>query len=171
MSKVACDLISRQYARSYGMNIVVTRAFNHEGPRRGEMFVTSNFAKQIAEIEKGLKEPIIYVGNLEAKRDFSDVRAYWLALKKGVPGEVYNIRSGKALSIKYILDQLLQLSLRKEIEIRQDAGRMRPSDVSLLLGDCSEFKRQTGWEPEIPLKKTLADTLEYWREMVGKDSA
>lgn len=169
VSKVAQDLLGYQYYKSYGMDIVRTRAFNHEGPRRGEVFVTSNFAKQIAEIEKGLKKPIIEVGNLEAKRDFSDVRdvvrAYWLALEKGEPGEVYNIASGKTYTIQELLDFLLGLSTLN-VEIRQDPSRMRPSDVELLLGDASKFKAVTGWKPEIPFEKTLEDLLNYWRERI-----
>ena len=172
VSKVTQDVLGYQYHQSYGMNIVVTRAFNHEGPRRGDVFVTSNFAKQIAEIEKGLKEPIIEVGNLEAQRDFSDVRdiveAYWLSLEKGVPGEVYNICSGKGMKIRDMLDILLGLSSAK-VEVRQDPARMRPSDVMILQGDCTKFKKATGWEPKIPFEKTLEDLLNYWRERLEKE--
>lgn len=142
---------------------------HNTGPRRGEVFVASNFAKQIAEIEKGLKEPVIEVGNLEAKRDFSDVRdvvrAYWLALEKCEPGEVYNIASGKAVKIADMLNMLLKLS-DVDVEIRQDPARMRPSDVPILAGDATKFKKATGWEPEIPFEKTLEDLLNYWRKRV-----
>jgi len=169
VSKVTQDLLGYQYHQSYDLHIIRTRAFNHEGPRRGDVFVTSNFAKQIAEIEKGKRKPVIEVGNLEAKRDFSDVRdtvdAYWLALEKGVPGEVYNICSGKTITIREMLDILLRLSPVK-VEIKQDPARMRPSDVLILLGDYSKFKEVTGWEPKIPLEKTLEDLLNYWRERV-----
>jgi GDP-4-dehydro-6-deoxy-D-mannose reductase len=172
VSKVAQDLLGYQYHQSYGMFIVRTRAFNHEGPRRGDVFVTSNFAKQIAEIEKGLKKPVIEVGNLEAKRDFSDVRdtveAYWLSLEKGVPGEVYNICSGETVKIKDMLDMLLSLS-SVDVEVRQDPARMRPSDVPILLGDYSKFKEVTGWEPKISFKKTLEDLLNYWRDRLDKE--
>ena len=168
VSKVALDRLAYQYHKSYGLRTVVTRAFNHTGPRRGDVFVTSNFAKQIAEIEKG-KEPIIYVGNLNAKRDFSDVRdvvrAYWLALQKCEFGEVYNICSEKVGTIQEVLNLLLSMT-DKNIELKQDPFRMRPSDVEILLGDCSKFKKQTGWEPTIPFEKTLEDLLEYWRERV-----
>ncbi|MCK5038832.1 MAG: GDP-mannose 4,6-dehydratase [Thermoplasmata archaeon] len=168
VSKVATDLFGRQYHRSYGMDIVVTRAFNHTGPRRGEMFVTSNFAKQVVEIEKG-REPVIHVGNLDAQRDFSDVRdivrAYWLALEKGIPGEVYNICSGEAITIKELLNMLLDLS-KAEISIKEDPARMRPSDVEVLLGSCTKFKDQTGWAPEIPFEQTLEDIMNYWREIL-----
>jgi|Deesub1362A_J573_1020465.scaffolds.fasta_scaffold02967_3 GDP-4-dehydro-6-deoxy-D-mannose reductase len=172
VSKVAADLFGQQYHRSFGLHVVITRAFNHTGPRRGEMFVTSSFSKQIVEIEMGLRDPIIYVGNLEAKRDFTDVRdvvrAYWLALEKCNPGEVYNICSGKAISMRDLLEKLLVLSEVRDIKIERDPTRMRPSDVPLLLGDYSKFNRETGWEPEIPFEKTLKDILEYWRQkLVG----
>lgn len=171
VSKVTQDLLGYQYHESYGMNIVVTRAFDHEGPRRGDVFVTSNFAKQIAEIEKSLKGPVIEVGNLEAKRDFTDVRdtveAYWLSLEKGAPGEVYNICSGRIIRIRDMLDMLLSLSSVK-VDIKQDPGRMRPSDVLILLGDCTKFKETTGWEPKISLEQTLEDLLDYWRERLDE---
>ncbi|HDP69322.1 MAG TPA: SDR family oxidoreductase [Actinobacteria bacterium] len=169
VSKVAQDLLGYQYHQSYGMKIVRTRAFNHEGPKRGEVFVSSNFAKQIAEIEKGLNDPVIKVGNLEAIRDFTDVRdvvrAYWLALEKGEPGDVYNIASGKGIKIKEMLDILLSLTDIK-IKVEQDPARMRPSDVPVLIGDSSKFREKTGWQPEISFEKTLKDTLDYWRERV-----
>ncbi len=169
VSKVAQDMLAYQYHRSYGLYTVRTRAFNHEGPRRGHVFVTSNFAKQIAEIEKGIKEPVIEVGNLAARRDFTDVRdmvkAYWLSLEMGEPGEVYNIGSGRAVTIREVLDILLSFS-DDDIEIRQVPERMRPSDVELLVADSTKFVSLTGWKPEIPLEKTLEDTLNYWRERV-----
>jgi len=167
VSKVAQDLLARQYFKSYGIKCIVTRGFNHTGRRRGEVFVCSNFAKQIVEIEKGLKNPIIEHGNLDAERDFTDVRdmvnAYWLALEKGEPGEVYNICSGKSIKIKSILQKLIQLSNVK-IELKQDPERMRPSDLQILLGDCSKFKEATGWERKHEMKDTLKDILDYWRE-------
>jgi len=170
VSKVAQDNLACQYYYSYGLKTVVTRAFNHEGPRRGEQFVTSNFAKQIALIEKRKREPIIYVGNLEAKRDYLDVRdvvdAYWLATEKCKFGEPYNICSGKAWKIKGVLDILLSKSTVKDIKIEQDPARMRLSDIPVLLGDCTKFKNQTGWESKIPFEKTLEDTLNYWREVI-----
>ena len=169
VSKVAQDLMGYQYHESYGMFIVRTRSFNHEGPRRGEVFVTSNFAKQIAEIEKGLKEPVIHVGNLEAFRDYTDVRdiirAYILSLEKCESGEVYNIGSGNAWQIGDMLSTLLDYS-NVSVEVRQDPARMRPSDVPRLECDASKFKKATGWEPEIPFETTLKDTLDYWRERV-----
>lgn len=167
VSKVASDLLGLQYHESYGLKVVVTRAFNHEGPRRGEQFVTSNFAKQIVEVEKEMREPVIYVGNLNAKRDYTDVRdvvvAYELALQKCDFGEQYNICSGKAWSIKQVLDVLLSLS-KVSVSIKQDPSRMRPSDVPILLGDYTKFKEKTGWTPKIPFEKTLEATINYWRE-------
>lgn len=169
VSKIAQDLLSRQYHMSYGLKTIVTRAFNHTGPRRGDVFVTSNFAKQIAEIEKGLKEPVIYVGNINAQRDFSDVRdivrAYWLAVNKCEEGEVYNICSEKGRTIQSVLDLLLSMT-DKNMEVKKDHSRMRPSDVEILRGDCSKFKKKTGWAPEIPFEKTLRDLLDYWRGKV-----
>ena len=166
VSKLAADKLSYQYYMSYGLHIVVTRGFNHTGPRRGDVFVTSNFAKQIAKIERG-SEPVIRVGNLEARRDFTDVRdmvrGYLLAVEKCQPGEPYNICSGKTIRIKDVLDILLSMT-DNQIEIRQDPGRMRPSDVDVLQGDCSKFKKQTGWEQTISFKKTVEDLLNYWRE-------
>ena len=169
VSKVGTDLLGFQYFKSYGVKVVRTRAFNHTGPRRGELFVTSTFAKQVAEIEKGLKPPTLKVGNLEARRDFSDVRdivrAYWLALEKGELGEVYNICSEVSRTIRSVLDLLLSMT-EKEIEVKQDPTRVRPSDVEILQGNCSKFKQRTGWKPEIPFEKTMKDLLDYWREKV-----
>jgi GDP-4-dehydro-6-deoxy-D-mannose reductase len=170
VSKVGQDTLACQYFYSYGLKTVVTRAFNHEGPRRGEQFVTSDFAKQIAKIEKGKQEPVIFVGNLEAKRDYSDVRdiveAYWLATEKCKFGEPYNICSEKAWPIQFVLDFLLSKSTNKNISIKQAQEKMRPSDVPVLLGDCTKFKEATGWEPKIPFEKTLEDTLNYWRKNI-----
>lgn len=167
VSKVAQDLLAYQYFMSYGMKTVRTRGFNHTGPRRGDVFVTSNFAKQIAEIEKGKKKPVIHVGNLEAKRDFTDVRdmvrAYWLAADKGEAGEVYNIGSGKTMAMKDMLDILLSLSKAK-VKVEVDPARLRPSDVPILYSDCRKFVSLTKWKPRIPLEKTFKDLLDYWRE-------
>jgi GDP-4-dehydro-6-deoxy-D-mannose reductase len=167
VSKVAMDYLGYQYFQSYKMKIIRTRGFNHTGPRRGEVFVTSNFAKQIAEIEKGKKEPVIEVGNLEAKRDWTDVRdmirAYLLAVQKGKPGEVYNICSEKTVMVGDMLEMLLKMS-KVKVKVRQDPARLRPSDVPILLGDCTKFRKATGWKPEIPFEKTMEDLLNYWRE-------
>ena len=169
VSKVAQDLLAYQYFMSYGLKTVRTRGFNHTGPRRGDVFVTSNFAKQIAEIEKGKKEPVIQVGNLEAKRDFTDVRdmvrAYWLAAEKGKAGDVYNIGSGKTMAMKDMLDILLSLSKAK-VKVQVDPARLRPSDVPILFSDSRKFVSLTKWKPRIPLEKTFKDLLDYWRERV-----
>lgn len=169
VSKIAMDYLGYQYYCSYGMKIVRTRGFNHTGPRRGENFASSNFAKQIAMIEAGKQEPVIKVGNLEAKRDWSDVRdivrGYLLAVLKGEYGEVYNICRGEAMSVREMLDILLSFS-SKRIKIKKDPARMRPSDVPVLIGDCTKFKERTGWQPEIPFRQTLKDLLDYWRERV-----
>jgi len=166
VSKVTQDLLGYQYWMSWKVDSVRTRGFNHEGPRRGPVFVASDFAKQIADIEKKRRPPVLYVGNLEARRDFTDVRdmvrAYWLALEKCAPGEVYNIASGRAWRIKDVLDHLLGLS-RVKIEVKQDPARLRPSDVPVLIGDATRFSSATGWKPTIPFERTLADMLEYWR--------
>jgi len=170
VSKIAQDFLAYQYHRSYGVDVVRTRAFNHAGPRQGEPFVISNFAKQIAEMERGLRPPVLQVGNLDAQRDFTDVRdivrAYVLALEHGAPGEVYNIASGETHIIRSVLESLVAIS-RVRLEVRTDPARLRPSDVPILLGDASRFRACTGWKPEIPLEQTLRDTLDYWRQMVG----
>ncbi len=169
VSKVGQDLLGFQYFMSYKMHIVRTRGFNHTGPRRGDVFAESDFARQIARIEKGLQEPVLRVGNLEAKRDFTDVRdmveGYWLALEKGAPGEVYNICSGLSFSIGEILERLLALSSAK-IRITEDPARLRPSDVPYLVGDCSKFSEATGWRPRIPIETTLRDLLAHWRQRI-----
>ncbi len=168
VSKVAEDLLGFQYHKSYGMKIVRTRAFNHTGERRGESFVTSNFAKQIAEIEKG-KRDVVSVGNLEAKRDFTDVRdivmGYWFAATKGKYGEVYNLCSGKARSIQTVLDTL-RMHSTAQFEIVEDKSRLRPSDIPILEGSSTKFRRRTGWRAEIGFSKTMGDLLDYWRGRV-----
>lgn len=169
VSKVAMDYLGFQYYQSYKMKIIRTRAFNHTGPRRGDIFVSSNFAKQIVLIEKGKQPPTIFVGNLSTKRDFTDVRdiarAYLLAAQKCTPGEVYNICSGKNWRIKKLLEILLSFTKIK-IRVKTDSKRLRPSDVPVLLGDCTKFKKKTGWKQQIPFKKTLKDLLNYWRQRV-----
>jgi GDP-4-dehydro-6-deoxy-D-mannose reductase len=169
VSKVAMDYLGYQYYQSYKVRIVRTRGFNHTGPRRGDTFAESNFAKQIALIEKGKQEPVIHVGNLDASRDYTDVRdmvrAYVLAVEKCDPGEVYNICSGSTIKISEMLKTLLSMTKTK-VDIRQDPARMRPSDVPVLLGDNSKFVRKTGWKTDIPFKNTLEDLLNYWRQLV-----
>ena len=173
VSKVGQDLLAYQYFKSYGLKAIRTRGFNHTGPRRGDVFVTSNFARQLVMIENGLREPVIRVGNLDAVRDFTDVRdmvrAYWLAVTKATPGEVYNIASGVGITIRELLDQLIDLSTA-EVTIEIDPERLRPSDVETLVGDSSKFREETGWEPLVPWEQTLQDLLEYWREKIGSES-
>ncbi len=169
VSKVAQEMLAYQYFKSYGIRSIVSRGFNHSGPRRGENFVDSSFARQIAMIEKGLQEPVIYVGDLSSKRDFTDVRdmvrAYWLLLEKCRPGEVYNIGSGTTRAVQESLDMLLSMT-DVDVEVRVDPTRLRPSDVLILWADASKFKEATGWEPTIPYEQTLRDMLNYWRERV-----
>lgn len=169
VSKVGQDLLAFQYFMSYKLNVIRTRGFNHTGPRRGEVFVESNFAQQIVNIEKGHQEPVIHVGNLDARRDYTDVRdmvkGYWLSSEKCEPGEVYNICSGKDYTIRKVLDILLSLS-KVKVTIKQDTSRMRPSDVEILLGDNTKFCKATGWKPEIPFEKTMEDLLNYWRAKI-----
>lgn len=171
VSKVAQDLLGYQYFKSYQMKIIRTRAFNHTGPRRSEVFVISNFSWQIAQIEAGLQEPVLSVGNLDGIRDFTDVRdmarAYWLCLEKCEPGEVYNICSGKGRRLSDILPLLLQKS-RAKIEVRKDPARLRPSDLPIVIGNCEKFSQRTGWKPEIPFEKTLNDLLDYWRAQIKR---
>ena len=166
VSKVGQDMLGFQYFKSFGLHVIRTRAFNHTGPRRGPVFVISDFAKQIVDIEKKRKEPVVCVGNLTARRDFTDVRdvvkAYWLSLEKCEPGEVYNICSNSSHQIQSILDRLISLS-RAEVRIERDEKRMRPSDVPILVGDFTKFHNATGWKPTIPFEKTIGDILEYWR--------
>ncbi len=172
VSKVAQDLMGYQYFKSYGMHIVRSRAFNHEGPRRGDVFVTSNFARQIAEIERGLRPPVIAVGDLKSRRDYTDVRdivrGYWLLLEQGEPGEVYNLCSGRAWVIQDILDFLLAQARVQGISVQEDPARLRPSDVPVLRGDATKALTAVGWRPEIPFEHTLRDILDYWRGRVER---
>jgi GDP-4-dehydro-6-deoxy-D-mannose reductase len=172
VSKVAQDLLGYQYFASHGLPVVRVRPFNHIGPRQSPAFVTSDFAKQIAEIELALREPKLHVGNLDARRDFTDVRdmvqAYFLALERGEPGEVYNLGAERAYSIEQVLDMLLGLS-DAEIEVVQDTTRLRPSDVPVVVSDCSKFRQSTGWRPTVSMEDSLRDILDYWRERVRED--
>ena len=169
VSKVGEDMIAYQYFLSYGIKTIRTRMFTHTGPRRGSVFATSSFAKQIAEIEKGLKEPVVYVGNLDSVRTFSDVRdavkAYWLLVNKCDPGEVYNIGGNRTMKIGEMLDILLSMT-DKKIKVKVDKNLLRPSDVTLQIPNIDKFAKKTGWKPEIPFEKTLRDLLDYWRENV-----
>jgi GDP-4-dehydro-6-deoxy-D-mannose reductase len=170
VSKVGQEMLAYQYHRSYGFHTVVTRGFNHTGPRRGQVLATSSFAKQIAEIEAGMRPPVIDVGDLSSRRDWCDVRdmvrAYWVALEKCPAGEAYNIASDRAIAVGEMLAILLSFSSQK-IEIRVDPSRLRPSDVRLLWGNSSKFRAVTGWEPTIPFEKTMEDLLNYWRRRIA----
>lgn len=166
VSKVACDLLGAQYARSYGMHIVVTRAFNHEGARRGIEFVTSNFAHQAVLLADG-KISELKVGNLDAVRDYNHVKdivhGYWLALEKGEPGEAYNICGGQATRIREIIE-ILERIVERKLPFSVDPQRLRPSDVPLLLGDSTKFRKQTGWEPTLTFEDAMRDLVAHWRE-------
>lgn len=160
VSKVTQEKLAYQYFKSYGVKTVLTRAFNHTGPGRDPRFAEATFAQQIANPET--KE--IMVGNLTAVRDYTDVRdmvrAYWLAVNAGVYGEPFNICSGVGTKMSEILDALVQISGREDLNIRQDPNRMRPSDLQILVGNCDKFKKLTGWQPEIKLGTTLKDIYE-----------
>lgn len=174
VSKVAQGFLALQYALSLGLPIVRTRTFHHTGPRRGEQFAESSFARQLAEIEAGRRPPWVEVGNLDAVRDFTDVRdvvrAYWALLDRGAPGEVYNVCSGRGVKMTDLLEELVALS-GLEVEIRVDPSRLRPLDVPVVVGDPSRLRAATGWHASIPLSRTLRDLLDHWRERVGVASA
>jgi GDP-4-dehydro-6-deoxy-D-mannose reductase len=166
VSKVAQAALALLYGRAGGMRIVLTRTFHHTGPGRGEAFAESSFARQIAEIEAGLRAAVLRVGNLEAVRDYADVRdvvrAYWLLLERGEPGDVYNVCTGRGRRIRELLDALL-VRTEARVEVLVDPERLRPSDVPAQVGDPSRLRAATGWEPSIPLEQTLLDLLEDWR--------
>jgi GDP-4-dehydro-6-deoxy-D-mannose reductase len=169
VSKIAQDYLALQYFLSHKMDIIRVRPFNHIGPGQSNAFSVASFSEQIARIEKKLQEPVLKVGNLAAKRDFTDVRdivrGYALLMEKGKSGEVYNIGSGRSHSIHSILEKLLALSSEK-IEIENDPDRARPSDIPDIYCDMSKISLLTGWKPEIELAATLKDTLDYWRSIV-----
>ena len=166
VSKVAQGALALLYGPAGGMRVVLTRTFHHTGPGRGEAFAESSFARQLAEIESGQRPPVIEVGNLDAVRDFADVRdvvrAYWLLLERGEAAAVYNVCTGRGSSIRELLDCLLTASSAR-VEVRVDPQRLRPSDVPVQVGDPSRLKAATGWEPRIPLERTLRDLLDDWR--------
>ncbi len=165
-TKACQGMLGEIYARAYKMDIIMVRAFNHSGPQQLPMFVISDFCRQIALIEKGDSPAVISVGNLAAKRDFTDVRdvvrAYRLLGEKGVGGRTYNVGRGKAVEIQYILDTALSFS-QKKIEVKQDPARMRASDIPVIEPDVSRISGDTGWKAEISMEKTIEDTLNYWR--------
>ncbi len=169
LSKACQELYAGYYVRAEGLAIAIVRAFNHVGPRQGPGFVWSDIARQVAAIEKGLAPPVLDVGTLTTRRDFTDVRdmvrAYWLSLERAAPGEVYNAASGRAVAIREVVDGFLALAGRP-IEVRVAHDRVRPIDLPLLLGDAGRLRALTGWKPEIPLEQSLADVLADWRSRV-----
>ena len=169
VSKVTQDMLGYQYFASHRLPVVRVRPFNHIGPAQSPAFVTSDFAKQIAEAEAGQREPILRVGNLQGRRDFSDVRdivrGYHLALTEGEPGEVYNLGAEESYSIRQVLDILLGFS-RLKMSVEQDPKRLRPADIPNLVADCSKMRARTGWKAAIAIEQSLHDILEYWRGQV-----
>lgn len=164
-TKACQNMLGNIYYRAYGMQLIMVRAFNHIGPNQSPIFVASDFCKQVAEIEAGKKKPILHVGNLSAKRDFTDVRdvvhAYSLLIQKGIPGETYNIGSGHAVSIQELLNTILSLS-NSEISVSTAPARLRPSDIPIIEADLSKLQETIDWHPEISLTQTLLETLKYW---------
>jgi GDP-4-dehydro-6-deoxy-D-mannose reductase len=172
VSKVSQDFLGLQYYLAFGVPVVRVRPFNHTGPGQSSRFVAPAFASQIARVEAGLQEPVLKVGNLSTSRDFTDVRdivrAYHLAVTKGKPGEVYNLASGEAQSIRALLQTLLQYS-DVDIRVERDPERYRPVDVPVVYGSARKFRQLTGWEPEIPFEQTLRDVLAHCRERVSSE--
>lgn len=166
-TKACQNMLGSIYTRAYGLQLIMVRAFNHIGPNQAPIFVVSDFCKQVAEIEAGQKPPVMRVGNLQAKRDFTDVRdvvrAYGLLIQKGQAGETYNIGSGHAIAIQDLLNMILSLS-EKDITVEIDSTRLRPADIPVIEADIHKVQDITEWSPEIPLNQTLRETLNYWRE-------
>jgi GDP-mannose 4,6-dehydratase len=172
ISKIGTDCIGRYHAEAYGQKIVVTRMFTHTGPRRGDIFAESTFAKQIAMIEKGMIPPVVKTGNLNSMRTWSDVRdavrAYYLLVTVNpIPGEYYNIGGSYSCTVGEMLKHLISISGRKDIKIETEDSRLRPLDADLQVPDTSKFKKHTGWAPLISFEKTMRDLLDYWRECVN----
>jgi GDP-mannose 4,6-dehydratase len=171
VSKVGEDMAGYMYHHAYGLKIIRTRMFTHSGARRGEVFVDSSFARQIARIEAGIQDPVLNVGNLDSVRTFADVKdvvkAYWLLLEKCPAGEVYNIGGESTMTIREMLDMLLNMTdLKDQIEVRVDPALLRPADVTNQVPSSEKFKAATGWKPEIAYEQTLLDMLQYWRARV-----
>ncbi len=173
-SKAAQDLLAGQYVRSHGLDVVRARPFNHIGPGQDPRFVVANFAQQVAEIEAGLRAPVLEVGDLTAQRDFTDVRdivrGYRLLAERGRPGEVYNLGSGSSWGIQVVLDGLLALAT-VPVTVRPDPQRLRPSDTPRTLCDAGKARAELGWVPEVPFEQSLADTLVWWRARVAATAA
>lgn len=174
ISKVGTDLLGRYYADAYGMTVMTTRMFTHTGPRRGDVFHESTFAKQIAMAEAGLIDPVIKVGNLKSMRTYADVRDavrayYMLVTVNPIAGEYYNIGGSYSCEVGDTLNTLISYStIKDQIKVEVDPERLRPIDADLQIPDCTKFKAHTGWEPQIPFEKTMHDLLDYWRDRVGK---
>ncbi len=174
ISKAGTDLVGRFYAEAYGMKVMTTRMFTHTGPRRGDVFAESSFAKQIAMIEEGLLPPVVKTGNLDSLRTWSDVRdavrAYYLLVTVDpVPGAYYNIGGVFHCTVGDMLRPLISLSpWEGEIRLETEAARLRPLDADLQVPDTTKFREHTGWEPEIPFEKTMQDLLAYWRERIAQ---
>ena len=171
ISKVGTDLLGRFYAEAYGQKVMTTRMFTHTGPRRGDVFAESTFAKQIAMIEEDIIPPVVKTGNLNSLRTWSDVRdavrAYYLLVTANpIPGEYYNVGGTFSCTVGDMLDHLLSLSSRKDIRVETEQSRLRALDADLQVPDTTKFKEHTGWEPEIPFEKTMHDLLDYWRDRV-----
>ena len=166
VSKLAQEELSLRAAREDGLDVIVTRSFNHTGPRQSAAFAAPNMARQLALIEAGLAEPLIKVGNLDAQRDFTDVRdmarAYVSLLRQGTPSTIYNVASGVPRVMRSVLDALVARA-RVAVRVETDPALMRPSDTPVLIGDATKLRRATGWEPQIPFDRTLDDLLNYWR--------
>ena len=171
ISKTGADLIGRYHAEAYGQKVIVTRMFTHSGPRRGDVFAESTFAKQIAMIEEGLIPPVVKTGNLSSMRTWSDVRdavrAYYLLVTANpIPGEYYNIGGSYSCTVGDMLKHLISISSRKDIKVECEDSRFRPLDADLQIPDTSKFKKHTGWEPQISFGKTMQDLLDYWRDRI-----
>ena len=170
-TKACQGMIGEIYARAFKMDIIMIRAFNHSGPQQAPMFVISDFCKQIAEIEKGEREPVMSVGNLSAMRDFTDVRdvvrAYRLLAENGRSGETYNVGRGKAVPVQFILDTALSFS-ESSIEVKQDPARMRASDIPIIEPDVSKIFADTGWKAEISMEQTIKDTLDFFSTSLSR---
>ena len=172
ISKVGTDLLGRYHTEAYGQKVITTRMFTHTGPRRGDVFAESTFAKQIAMIETGQIPPVLKVGNLDSLRTWADVRdavrAYYLLVTVNpIAGQSYNIGGTYSCTIRQMLDYLLSLSSRKDIRVEVDPQRLRPIDADLQVPDVSKFHNHTGWESQIPFEKTMSDLLNYWRERIA----
>lgn len=165
-TKICQNMMATIYARAYGLQLMMVRAFNHIGPGQAPMFVVADFCKQVVEVEKGLQQPVLRTGNLAAKRDFTDVRdvvhAYTALVQFGAPGETYNVGSGNAIAVEEILQKILAQS-SADIRVETDPAKLRPVDVPIIEADTSKLYAATGWKPVIPLEQTIAETLDYWR--------